>query len=126
MRASQACERESVEERAETRRLFSGSSTDLVKVIETTAHAEAQPMRYQGQGAIGARVDWLAAKMTKFVGWPVSMLLGPWVRPSCDICDIMYRMSLVLPQLVVVALNIVSAVLSMIDSPPVLIFPIRQ
>lgn len=38
-----------------------------------------QPPSHRGQSAVGACIGWMGAKMTKFIGGPVSMHLGPWV-----------------------------------------------
>ncbi|CAE6465180.1 unnamed protein product [Rhizoctonia solani] len=46
---------------------------------ESTEGAMAQPILHQGQGAVGACLGWTGAKMTKFIGGPVSMHLGPWL-----------------------------------------------
>jgi hypothetical protein len=60
---------------------LSGPGSDAEKSFtkEPTVRVVAQPMLRQTQSAVGAVMDWVSAKMTKFIGGPVSMQLGPWV-----------------------------------------------
>ncbi|KAJ1302681.1 hypothetical protein OPQ81_002997 [Rhizoctonia solani] len=50
-----------------------------VETEEVPKRALARPMLRQGQGAVSAYMDWMGDKMTKFIGGPVGMHLGPWL-----------------------------------------------
>lgn len=59
-------------------RVLLGSGPDLEQPYAKGNTVLAVAPR-RGQGVIGARVDWMAAKMSKFIGGPISMNLGPWL-----------------------------------------------
>lgn len=60
-----------------------GAGSDLEKSHTkeriTRVAAHGQPIHRRNQGIIGAHMDWIYAKMTKFIGGPISMQVGPWV-----------------------------------------------
>jgi hypothetical protein len=55
-----------------------GSNTDIEKIYQK-GYVARPAGQHHGQGAVGARWDWIGAKMSKFIGGPVKMLFGPWV-----------------------------------------------
>ncbi|CAE6514945.1 unnamed protein product [Rhizoctonia solani] len=56
-----------------------GEDLEKVKTNKFVERTVAQPTLSPGQGAVSACMDWTGAKMTKFIGGPVGMHLGPWL-----------------------------------------------
>ncbi|CAE6473105.1 unnamed protein product [Rhizoctonia solani] len=71
---------------------------------ESAGRTMVRPVLLQGQSAVAACMDWMGAKMTKFIGGPVGMHLGPW--------------------LIVLVINIVANVL-LSTAPPFFVAPDR-
>ncbi|CAE7208231.1 unnamed protein product [Rhizoctonia solani] len=56
-----------------------GEYPEKVQASQFAERATVQHVSPQRQGAILAYIDWMGAKMTKFIGGPISMHLGPWL-----------------------------------------------
>ncbi|KDN49025.1 hypothetical protein RSAG8_02378, partial [Rhizoctonia solani AG-8 WAC10335] len=56
-----------------------GETLEKVHTNEFAERATNRPMLPQRQGVNAAYMDWVGAKMTKFIGGPVGMHLGPWL-----------------------------------------------